>query len=223
MHNPLRDALVIEVRDLLAKDEVLEQRRPAEARLQRVLVVRDGDALVGREHALCRIDTHAIERTDGGILADVRTAAAGFVDPFSSVTVLAPTIGSAGLTDAPLGGSSAASGSYSAALFGLKGNADATSCVPAAFSATTSPAPDASGSAGPLTVVRLFRTVLLRSEVLAALADLARFAVRDVLAMYGVTAAAKMAASLCGSSLPGRQHIAYQLEDARHHTCFRKT
>ena len=62
-------------------------------------------------------------------------------DPFSSVTVLAPTIGSAGVTDAPSGGASAASGSYSAALFGLKGNADATSCVPAAFSATMSPAP----------------------------------------------------------------------------------
>ena len=42
-------------------------------------------------------------------------------DPFSSVTVLAPTIGSAGLTDAPSGGASAASGSYSAALFGLNG------------------------------------------------------------------------------------------------------
>ena len=97
-------------------------------------------------------------------------------DPFSSVTVLAPTIGSAGLTDAPSGGASAASGSYSAALFGLKGNADATSCVPAAFSATMSPAPDASGSAGPLTVVRLFRTVLL---------FLAVFAGRDDLAMYG--------------------------------------
>ena len=44
-------------------------------------------------------------------------------DPFTSLTVLAPTIGSAGLTDAPSGGASAASGSYSAALFGLKGNA----------------------------------------------------------------------------------------------------
>ena len=52
MHNPLGDALVVEVGDLLAKDEVLEQRRAAEARLQRVLIVRDGDALVGREHAV---------------------------------------------------------------------------------------------------------------------------------------------------------------------------
>src|SRR5688572_5027561 len=93
-------------------------------------------------------------------------------DPLRSVTVLAPTMGSAGLTDAPSGGASAASGSYSAALFGLKGNAEATSCVPAAFSARMSPGPDASG----LAVARLFRTVLL---------SLAVFAGRDDLAMWG--------------------------------------
>ena len=52
MDNPLGDALVVEVGDLLAKDEVLEQRRAAEARLQRVLIVRDGDALVGRQRAV---------------------------------------------------------------------------------------------------------------------------------------------------------------------------
>src|SRR4029453_2822624 len=86
-------------------------------------------------------------------------------DPFSSVTVLAPTIGSAGLTDAPLRGARAKPGSYSAALFGLKGNAVARSCVPAAFSAARSPAPDASDRAGPLTVARLFRTVLLLFEL----------------------------------------------------------
>src|SRR6187401_2632923 len=81
-------------------------------------------------------------------------------DPLTSLTVLAPTIGSSGLTEAPSGGASAASGSYSAALFGLKGNAEARSCVPTAFSAAMSPAPDASGAVGPLTVVRLFRTLL---------------------------------------------------------------
>src|SRR6186997_1340208 len=86
-------------------------------------------------------------------------------DPFTSLTVLAPTIGSSGLTEAPSGGASAASGSYSAALFGLKGNAEATSCVATAFSATMSPAPEASGLAGPLTVVRLLRTVLLFFDV----------------------------------------------------------
>src|SRR4029453_16744582 len=67
------------------------------------------------------------------------------------------------------------SGSYSAALFGLKRNADATSCVPAAFSTTMSPAPDASGSAGPLTGVRLLRTGLLFFAVFAGRADLAMY------------------------------------------------
>src|SRR6476469_854164 len=82
-------------------------------------------------------------------------------EPLTSLTVLAPTIGSSGLTEAPSGGASAASGSYSAALFGLKGNAEARACVPAAFSAAMSPALDASGTAGPLTVVRLLRALLL--------------------------------------------------------------
>jgi hypothetical protein len=82
-------------------------------------------------------------------------------DPFSSLTVLAPAIGSDGLTEAPCGGASAAAGSHSAALLGLNVNAEETSCVAAAFSAVTSPRTDASGSAGPLTVVRLLRIVLL--------------------------------------------------------------
>src|SRR6185503_20037474 len=47
-------------------------------------------------------------------------------DPFSSVTVLAPAIGSDGFTDAPSGGASAAAGSYSAALLGLNVKAEAT-------------------------------------------------------------------------------------------------
>src|SRR6476469_524505 len=93
-------------------------------------------------------------------------------DPFRSVTVLAPTIGSAGFIDAPSRGASAASGSYSDALFGLNGNADATFCLPAAFSARMSPCPDASRLAGPLTVVRLFRVVLLFRGLFDALDDL---------------------------------------------------
>ena len=52
MDNPLGDALVVEVGDFLAKDEVLEERRAAEARLQRVLIVRDRNALVGRQRAV---------------------------------------------------------------------------------------------------------------------------------------------------------------------------
>ena len=64
VHDALGNALVIEVRDLLAQDEVFEQRRAAQARLQRVLVVGDRHALVGGEHAAARIDAHAVERAD---------------------------------------------------------------------------------------------------------------------------------------------------------------
>ena len=123
-------------------------------------------------------------------------------DPLTSLTVLAPTIGSAGLTDAPSGGASAASGSYSAALFGLNGNAAATSCVPAAFSATMSPSPEASGSAGPLTVVRLLRTVLLFFVV---------FDGRDDLGMYDVTLAEGNAAGRVKSMLRTAAHEAHHM------------
>src|SRR4030095_1918104 len=106
-------------------------------------------------------------------------------DPFSSVTVLAPAIGSDGFTDAPSGGASAAAGSYSAALLGLKVKAEATSCVAAAFSAVTSPRPDASGSAGPLTVVRLLRTVLLSLELFEDFDSLEPFDGREDFAIKG--------------------------------------
>ncbi len=49
VHDALGDALVIEVRDLLAQDEVLQQRRSARRRLEAVLVVGNGDALVRGE------------------------------------------------------------------------------------------------------------------------------------------------------------------------------
>ena len=47
---PLGNALVIEVEDLLAEMEVFDQRRPALADLQRVLVVGDRTSLGGGEH-----------------------------------------------------------------------------------------------------------------------------------------------------------------------------
>ena len=62
MHNALGDALVIEVRDLLAQDEVFKKGRAAQTRLQRALIVSDRHALVGRQHATARIGAHAIER-----------------------------------------------------------------------------------------------------------------------------------------------------------------
>ena len=48
MDHALGDALVVEMGDLLAKDEILQQHRAARADSQRVLVVRNRDTLVGR-------------------------------------------------------------------------------------------------------------------------------------------------------------------------------
>ena len=51
VHDALGDALVVEVEDLLAEVEVLEQRRAALADPQRVLVVGDRNALLGGQPA----------------------------------------------------------------------------------------------------------------------------------------------------------------------------
>src|SRR5688572_1637401 len=77
MHDALRYALVIEVSELLAKDEVLEQRRPAQSRLQRVLIVADRDALIRRERSTARVDAYARERIVRGVSAR-RRRLAGF-------------------------------------------------------------------------------------------------------------------------------------------------
>ena len=49
MHDTLGDALMVEMRDLLAQDEIFEQARAALAALERILVVGDRRSLVGRE------------------------------------------------------------------------------------------------------------------------------------------------------------------------------
>ena len=74
--DPLGDALVVEVGDLLAEDEVFHQRRPAQAGLERVLVVGDGDAHVGRQRLAARVDADAVERLVAGVVALRRLAAA---------------------------------------------------------------------------------------------------------------------------------------------------
>jgi hypothetical protein len=58
MDDALGNALVIEMRDFLAHQDVFEQRRTANVRFERILVVADDDALVGRQvRARClRID-----------------------------------------------------------------------------------------------------------------------------------------------------------------------
>jgi hypothetical protein len=50
VNHSLGDALVIEMKDLVAKDEVLEQRRAARASLQRVLVIGDRRTLLRCQH-----------------------------------------------------------------------------------------------------------------------------------------------------------------------------
>ena len=49
VHDPLGNPFVVEMGDLLAEDEVLEQCRPARSGAQRVLVVGNRQPLVGRE------------------------------------------------------------------------------------------------------------------------------------------------------------------------------
>ena len=71
-----RDPLVVEVRDLLAQHEVLEQRRPAQTRLERALVVCDRHALVGRQHASARVAASRIQGCVRGALSDPRAARA---------------------------------------------------------------------------------------------------------------------------------------------------
>jgi hypothetical protein len=66
MHDALGNPLVIEVRDLLAQDEVLQQRRPAQSGLERVLVVADGHALVGGQHLATGVGARVVERASAG-------------------------------------------------------------------------------------------------------------------------------------------------------------
>ena len=62
MDDPLRDPLVVEVGDLLPEDEVLQEGGPAGARLERVLVVEDAEALIGGEQLAFRILAELVER-----------------------------------------------------------------------------------------------------------------------------------------------------------------
>jgi hypothetical protein len=49
VNDPLGDPFVVEVGNLFTKKEVLEQRRPALASFERVLIVVDAEALISRE------------------------------------------------------------------------------------------------------------------------------------------------------------------------------
>ena len=134
VHDALRDALVIEVGDLLAEDEVLEQRRAAQARLERVLVVGDRHALVGRERAGPLESTRT--RSSGrlpGLMPRFGLPSPTLADGVRLGQRAAGDRGGAGLTVAPGCGSRAAS-PCSPALLALNGMAAArTTSVPAAL------------------------------------------------------------------------------------------
>ncbi|MNS85587.1 hypothetical protein D3C72_1194550 [compost metagenome] len=58
VHDALGNALVIEVRNFFTQDEVFQQRRPAHARLERMLVVGNRHALVGRQRLTAAVRAH---------------------------------------------------------------------------------------------------------------------------------------------------------------------
>ena len=66
---------MVEVRDLLAQDEVFEERGSAKPGLERMLVVSNRDALIRCDCLLGRIDADAIERGNGLVDADDGPAA----------------------------------------------------------------------------------------------------------------------------------------------------
>ena len=69
--DPLGDALVVEVEDLLPEVEVFQQRRAAGTGLERVLVVGDRDALLGGQYrriaARRLVGLAAFPRSDGSV------------------------------------------------------------------------------------------------------------------------------------------------------------
>ena len=73
MHHPLGNALMVEMGDLFAQMEIFEQSRAALARFQRVLVVRDRQALIGGQ------DLPGLDRVEAQSLGLGRLRAAGLL------------------------------------------------------------------------------------------------------------------------------------------------
>src|SRR3970282_2418884 len=66
--HPFRDALVVEARDLLAQVEVLDERGATCAGAERVVGLRDADALVGREGGSCRVTAEILKLNGFAVL-----------------------------------------------------------------------------------------------------------------------------------------------------------
>ena len=79
MDDALGNAFVIEMRDLFAQDEIFQQRRAANAGLERILVVADRHALIRGQPLAGRIDANRSSGPLLGIDAERRRAAAEFV------------------------------------------------------------------------------------------------------------------------------------------------
>jgi hypothetical protein len=104
MNHPLRNALVVEVEDLLAKMEIFEQRWSAGANLERVLIVRHRTAL-GRgqhRHISCRnlMQLAALAATEFLIVNRYRSGGFAvdgglgrFGHEFSWLETMAPSVG----------------------------------------------------------------------------------------------------------------------------------
>ena len=156
----LGNALVVEVRDLLAQDEVFEQRRTAQPGLERVLVVGDRHALIGGQRA-ARSNRRARDRAgrSSGSRRSVGPPLPTLSEPFISLTVLAPTIGSRPTATVALPAARPPPPDRTRPVCSLlNGIALASSCAPAIFAINTSAdCVDDAGSAGPPPVARLLR------------------------------------------------------------------
>ena len=152
VHDALRNALVVEVRDLLAQDEVLEQRGPAQRRPSASSGCRRSSTPWFVVSARARGSTRT---RSSGPLPGLMPACAGlpaFADALGSDSVLAPTAGSIGSTLCPACGSAEAL-PYSLGFAALNGNASATISVASSFAAAR-PRPAPERRDGPLTVLR---------------------------------------------------------------------
>lgn len=78
VHDALRNTLVVKVRDLFTHDEIFQQRRPASAGLQAVLVIGDFHPLIGAQRLASGVGTEFFQALQLGIgVATVQGIGAG--------------------------------------------------------------------------------------------------------------------------------------------------
>src|SRR5271156_1830162 len=67
MDDALRDAFMVKMSNLLAEDEVLEERRASESGFQRILVIGNRHTLVRSEHLASGVDALTLKRSVEGL------------------------------------------------------------------------------------------------------------------------------------------------------------